>query len=56
MRVLKVWVETVIVLITCINSILCVGCVEADNYLPVVPCLIINLVLSLIICKYGRGE
>lgn len=55
-RVLKNWVETMLILIACVNSILAVGGVEADNYLLVTPCIIFNLLILLIMCKYGRGE
>ena len=55
-RVLKGWIETVLILVSCVNSIIAVGGVEADNYLIVCSGLICNLIILLVICKYGRGE
>ena len=55
-RILKEWVEVVLILFSCVNSIISVGSVEADNYILVIPCMIVNLMILLILCKYGRGE
>lgn len=54
--VLKEWVEVVLILISCVNSIISIGSVEVDNYIIVIPCMIVNLMILLILCKYGRGE
>lgn len=51
-RVLKPWVYTTLLLISCCTSIIIVGCVEADNYYLAVPCLVLQLLILLTICKY----
>lgn len=56
MRVLKSWVQLTLTIIACALCILIVGFVEADSFKFVVPCLILNLIILLIINKYGRCE
>lgn len=56
MRRLKRVVELILVICSCANSLMIVDSVETQNLRLCVTCLIFNLMILLVICKYGRNE
>ena len=56
MKILKEWVQTALTVITGSCCILAVGAVEADNFGLVAILMIILLINTYILMKYGRGD